>query len=203
MAGVILLSRSIRPFESMRGNARTFSEQVLCICKHYCVYDSRCGMSDVPHQLVGLLVAIPHVINIPRNSCGDHSMLTWLNVLCLVTQSLLKWSAVGQQWHLRRKHTSDKMFAWNVKVRSKALAGNVLLEKLEPWRVKWSHQENWLDRKASKDVVVVVDHALLAPNKTVTSSKSYAEPRMCATCSQNTRPHLTSNRHIGTTPLCS
>ena len=41
MAGVVLLSRSTRPYESMHGNAWTFSEQVVaCI-----IYDSRCGMS--------------------------------------------------------------------------------------------------------------------------------------------------------------
>ena len=37
MAGVVLLSQSIRPCES--GNARTFSQKVI-------VYDSRCGMSN-------------------------------------------------------------------------------------------------------------------------------------------------------------
>ena len=41
MAGVVLLSRSIRPCES--GNARTFSQKVIASI----VYDSRCGMSDV------------------------------------------------------------------------------------------------------------------------------------------------------------
>ena len=43
MAGVLLLSRSIRPCESMPGNARMFSEQVVAsiIC------DSHCGMTDV------------------------------------------------------------------------------------------------------------------------------------------------------------
>ena len=43
MAGVVLLSRSIRPWESMHGNARTFSEQVTASIK----YDSSCVMSDV------------------------------------------------------------------------------------------------------------------------------------------------------------
>ena len=43
MAGVVLLSWSIRPCESMHGNARTFSEQVIASI----IYDSRGGMSDV------------------------------------------------------------------------------------------------------------------------------------------------------------
>ena len=43
MAGVVLLSRSIRPRESMHGHARTFSEQLIASITH----DSRCGMSDV------------------------------------------------------------------------------------------------------------------------------------------------------------
>ena len=43
MAGVVLLLRSIRPCESMHGNARTFSEQVIASI----IDDSRCGMSDV------------------------------------------------------------------------------------------------------------------------------------------------------------
>ena len=43
MAGVILLSRSSRPCESMHGHARTFSEQVITSI----IDDSRCGMSDL------------------------------------------------------------------------------------------------------------------------------------------------------------
>ena len=43
MAGVVLLSRSIRPCESMHRNVRTFSQKVIASI----VYDSRCGMSDV------------------------------------------------------------------------------------------------------------------------------------------------------------
>ena len=43
MAGVMLLSRSIRPCESMHGNAQTFSQKVITSI----VYDSRCWMSDV------------------------------------------------------------------------------------------------------------------------------------------------------------
>ena len=43
MAGVVLLSRSIRPCESKHVNTRTFSEQVIARI----LYDSRCGMSDV------------------------------------------------------------------------------------------------------------------------------------------------------------
>ena len=42
-AGVVLLSRSIRQCQSIQGDARTFSEQVIdsIIC------DSRCGVSEV------------------------------------------------------------------------------------------------------------------------------------------------------------
>ena len=43
MAGVVLLSRSTRPCESMHGHAQTFSEQVI----ESIIDDSRCGMSGV------------------------------------------------------------------------------------------------------------------------------------------------------------
>ena len=43
MAGLVLLLRSIRPCESMHGNARKFLEQVSTSI----IYDSRCGMRDV------------------------------------------------------------------------------------------------------------------------------------------------------------
>ena len=43
MAGVVLLSRSTRPCESMHGHARTFSEQAIASI----IDDSRCGMSDI------------------------------------------------------------------------------------------------------------------------------------------------------------
>ena len=47
MAGVVLLSRSICPRESMHSKSRTFSQKVIVSI----VYDSRRGMSDVAFRI--------------------------------------------------------------------------------------------------------------------------------------------------------
>ena len=44
-----MLSRSIRPCESMHGHAQTFSEEVIASI----IYDSRSGMSDVAFRTTG------------------------------------------------------------------------------------------------------------------------------------------------------
>ena len=61
MAGVILLSRSTRQCESINGNARTFSEQVIASI----TFDSRCGMSDVAFR-TPLPIGGP---SCPKNQC--------------------------------------------------------------------------------------------------------------------------------------
>ena len=87
MAGVVLLSRSTRPCDSMHGHAWSFSEQVIASV----IDDSRCGMSDVAFRTVQPVDGLSCCITFTIGPISETGSGQWVGSFIGLDQARTRW----------------------------------------------------------------------------------------------------------------